>query len=45
LGVQLPRWKQDEIMIEHLRRQNAQLEHEMQEEADRHKARVSSCCR
>ncbi len=34
--AQLPRWKQDEIMIEHLRRTNAALEQEAKEENDRH---------
>ncbi len=33
--AQLPRWKQDEIMVEHLTRKCAALEAEMKEEADR----------
>ena len=39
---QLPRWKQDEIMIEHLRRTNAALIQEAKEETDRHAVRGCS---
>jgi kinesin family member 11 len=39
---QLPLWKQNEIMVEHLTRKCAALEYEMKEEEDRH--RVSAFC-